>query len=59
VEDKNSDPKPPQKQPERKPTAAGGNNMVWVLLGIGIVTLALVSMFGADTGETIDYGQLR
>ncbi len=59
MEDKSKDPKPPQKQPERKPTATGGNNMVWVLLGIGIVTLALVSMFGADTGETIDYGHLR
>ena len=33
--------------------------MVWVLLAIGIGTLLLVSLFGADAGEEIVYGDLR
>ncbi len=58
MEDKNTDSQPPQRPPDRK-TTPGGGNMVWVLLAIGIGTLLLVSLFGADAGEEIVYGDLR
>jgi len=58
VEDNNNGSQPPQRQPDRKPSPAGGN-MVWVLLGIGIVTLLMVSLFDADSDQTIEYGYLR
>ena len=57
-----SDSKPPEpdrsKQPERKSSPLGGGNMIWYLLGAGVVAMLLVNLW-QETGQAeIPYGKL-
>jgi cell division protease FtsH len=54
-------PKPPERERpprERKPPQVGGN-MVWYLLALGIGTLFVVTLLGADPQVDIPIGKLR
>jgi cell division protease FtsH len=52
MEKENPPPNPNEKQGDKKPVQQGGN-LVWYMLGLGVLVLLVVTMYSSESYETI------
>jgi cell division protease FtsH len=55
--DKEQKPQPANDKPEKKPTPQSGN-LVWYMLGLGVLLLLMVTMFSNGGGEQLGFSDL-
>src|SRR5262245_42434488 len=56
--EKENKPSPADKQSEKKPTPPGGGNLVWYMLGLGVLLLLMVTIFNSGTQLKIGWSDL-
>jgi cell division protease FtsH len=50
---------PKSKSPEKKPAAPQGSNLLWYLLGLGVLLLLLVTVLGAENKLTLQWSDFE
>src|SRR4051812_9170621 len=56
--DKDHKPQSGDKSPEKKPAQQGGGNLVWYMLGLGVLLLLMVSIFNTGSQQVIGWSDL-
>ncbi|MEX2308300.1 MAG: ATP-dependent zinc metalloprotease FtsH [Pirellulales bacterium] len=56
--EKEQQPPPPNEKPPEKKASQQGGNLVWYMLGLGVLLLLMVTMFSSGSEQMIDWSDL-
>jgi cell division protease FtsH len=58
MEKDSKSPSPGDKPSDKKPSQQGGGNLVWYMLGLGVLLLLMVTIFNSGTQQQIGWSDL-